>query len=78
MREPPTFARDPFAVVALGVFGALCLVVLGVGAVALVAEFVNTWEYYFMMEQAVAFATPVTKALAVAAFLVGLGAVFRA
>ena len=69
---------DRYTVLALGVFGALALVVLGVGAVAMVAEFVNTWTYYFLLERTVALATPVTTALLALAVLVGLGAVARA
>ena len=71
-------AGDRYAVLALGVFGALGLVVLGVGAVAMVAELGNTWTYYFMLERTVALATPVTTALLALALLVGLGAVARA
>ncbi|WP_254536046.1 hypothetical protein [Halomarina litorea] len=51
--------------------GALCLLVAGVGAVAMVAEYNATWDWYFLMERAVAFATPAAMWL-LAAVLVGL------
>lgn len=44
-------------------FAALCLVVAVVGGVAVVAESVNTWTWYFRMERAVAMATPLTVGL---------------
>ena len=47
----------------LAAFGVLCLVVLGVGAFALVAESQRTWEWYFRMEQAIAMGTPIVVAL---------------
>lgn len=78
MRDRRPLAGDRYAAVTLGVFGALGLVVLAVGAVAVAAEFANTWTYYFLLERTVAFATPVTTALLVAALLVAVGAVARA
>ena len=77
MRELPVAPGDRFPLLATAVVGALVLVVLAVGAVAMAAEFLNTWEHYFLMEQAIAAATPVVAALAVAAVLVGVGAVAR-
>lgn len=78
MRERGALIGDRYATLAVAVFGALCLVVVGVGVVATAAELLNTWEHYFIMERAIAAATPVTTALVVAALLVGLGAVARA
>lgn len=43
--------------------GGLVLVVLGAATVAILAEFVKTWEWYFRMERAMALATPVTLVL---------------
>lgn len=68
---------DRFPLLAASVYGALGLVVIGVGAVALAAEMANRWEYYFLMEEVVATATPPVVGLLVAAFLVGAGAVAR-
>ena len=39
------------------------LVVAAVGAVAVVAELNETWRWYFLMERAIAFGTPITLAL---------------
>lgn len=47
----------------LAAFGVLCLLVLGVGAFALVAESQRTWQWYFRMEQVIAIGTPVVVAL---------------
>lgn len=68
---------DRFTTVAVAIFGSLGLVLLGVGAAAMVAEFKNTWEYYFLFERAVAAAAPVATSLTVAALVVGLAAVAR-
>lgn len=68
---------DRFPLLAAAVVGALTLVVIGVGAVAMAAELLNTWDYYFLMERTVAAATGVVLALLAAAVLVGFGAVAR-
>lgn len=39
-------------------FGTLCLLVIGVGVVAFVAELSKQWIWYLRMEQAMALATP--------------------
>ena len=44
-------------------FAALCLSVAAVGGVAVVAESVSTWTWYFRMERAVALATPLVVGL---------------
>ena len=80
MREPGVLgdlAGDRFTVLVVIVFGALGAVVAGVGAVAMAAEFGNTWSYYFLFEQSVALATPVATALLLAALAVGVLAVAR-
>ncbi|SEP13837.1 hypothetical protein SAMN04487948_11631 [Halogranum amylolyticum] len=78
MRNLDSVTDDLFVVVAVAVFGALCFVVLGVGAVATAAELTSNWDHYFLMERTVAFATPVATGLLGGALLVGLGAVARA
>lgn len=71
-------AADPFGALTLGFVGALCLVVAGVGAVAVVAELVGVWRYYLLMERTIALATPVATVLLAATILAGLGTVIRA
>ena len=44
-------------------FAALCLAVAVVGGVAVVAESINTWTWYFRMEQAMALGTPLVLGL---------------
>jgi len=78
LRDLRALAADPVGALALGSAGALCLVVAGVGAVAVVAELVGTWNYYLVMERAVALAAPVATALLGVAVLAGAGAVVRA
>lgn len=58
-------------------FGALAVVLVGVGGVAVVAEWRGDWESYFFMEQAVTAVTPVVILLAVAALLSGFVIVIR-
>lgn len=62
-------------VLAVVTVSALCLVVAAVGVVAVAAEVLNTWEYYFLMEQTITVATPIATALAGLALLTGLAAV---
>lgn len=78
MRNFDGVADDPFTVVTVCVVGAFCLVVLGVGTVAMAAELLNDWDHYFLMERAVAVATPVATVLLGGALLLGVGAVARA
>lgn len=63
---------DPLGALTVSAFGTLCVIVMGVGTVALFAELMNTWSYYFLLEQAVATATPVAATLLGAAIVVGL------
>lgn len=63
---------NPLATVAVAAFGALCVVGIGIGVVAMVAELGNTWSHYFFLEQTVATATPVTATLFGAAIVAGL------
>jgi hypothetical protein len=53
----------------------LVAVVAGVGAVALGAEATQSWQYYLVMERAMAVATPVAVVLLGLAVLAGLGTV---
>ena len=53
----------------------LALVVLGVGIVAFYAEVAKTWSWYFRMEQAMAFAAPITVVLLTVALVGGIGVV---
>jgi hypothetical protein len=63
MRSPNLDAGEALRGLTVAAFGVLCLVVLGVGAVALLAESQRTWEWYFRMEQVIAAGTPVVVAL---------------
>lgn len=58
-------------------FGALAVVLLGVGGVAVVAEWRGDWESYFIMEQAITAITPFAIILAAAAVLSGFVIVLR-
>lgn len=60
---------------AIAAAGVLCLLVAGVGLVALAAEFSKSWGAYFVMERVVAAATPVAVVLAGGVLLAGLAAV---
>jgi hypothetical protein len=64
MRSPPSVPRL-FRGLAVFSIGGLLLVVLGAATVAVFAEFVKTWRWYFRMEQAMALATPATLVLLV-------------
>ena len=59
----PFNARETVRALTVAAFGALCLVVFGVGAIALLAESQRTWQWYFRMEQVIAAGTPVVVAL---------------
>lgn len=56
-------ARGALRALTVAAFSVLCLLVFGVGAVALVAESQRTWQWYFRMEQVIAAGTPVVVAL---------------
>ncbi|MFB6195998.1 MAG: hypothetical protein ABEI80_07480 [Haloplanus sp.] len=43
--------------------GGLVFVVLGAATIAVLAEFTRTWRWYFLMERAMALATPVAVTL---------------
>lgn len=58
--------------------GALLLVVAGVGAVAVGAELLNTWGHYFLMERAIAAATPLAGVLLGVALLGAVATAVRA
>lgn len=54
----------------------LCAVLMTVAAVAAVAEFHQTWIWYFRMEQSISTATPVSAVLTVTALVGAFGVVF--
>ena len=54
---------DAFRRLTVVSFAALCLAVAVVGVVAVVAESVNTWTWYFRMERAMALGTPLVIGL---------------
>lgn len=54
---------DVFRMLTVACFVGLCLVVIGVGSVAVVAESMNTWVWYFRMERAITAGTPVVLGL---------------
>jgi len=58
--------------------GALLVVVAGVGAVAVGAELLDTWGHYFLMERAIAAATPLAGVLLGLALLGALATAVRA
>lgn len=58
--------------------GALVVVVAGVGAVAVGAELLNTWGHYFLMERAIAAATPLAGVLLGLALLGAMATAVRA
>lgn len=69
MRDPNI---DPLGAFAVSAFGALCVVGMGIGVVAMIAELGNTWSHYFFLEQTVATATPVSATLFGAAIVAGV------
>ncbi|WP_101298268.1 hypothetical protein [Halegenticoccus soli] len=69
---------DALRGLALASFGGLCLVLVAVATVAFVAEMHRTWEWYFRMERAISFATPLALGLCAAAMVGGFGLVFLA
>ena len=58
------------ALVALSV-GGLCLLVVAVGALGLLAEFVGTWRSLFLFEQTLTTVAPATVAAVVGVLVVG-------
>ena len=56
----------------------LLLSVLGVAVVAVSAESVQTWDWYFRMEQAMALGTPVVLAFAACSLVAGFALVWTA
>lgn len=75
---PDTVREQPFGALAVTAAVALCVVVAGVGAIAVWAEFEHSWRSFFVMEQVMAMAAPVTKLLLAAVLLTGLGTVAMA
>jgi len=58
-----TVRQHPFGVVAMTAIVLLCLLVAVVGAFAVVAQTVGTWESLFFMERAFALTVPTVKGL---------------
>ena len=56
----------------------LVLSVLGVAVVAVSAESVQTWNWYFRMEQAMALGTPLVLAFAACSVVAGFALVWQA
>ncbi|WP_423750734.1 hypothetical protein [Salinirarus marinus] len=54
---------DVLRAASLAAFGGLVATIFGVAVVAMVAESYATWEWYFRMERAIAFARPLASAL---------------
>jgi hypothetical protein len=54
---------DVFRALTVACFAGLCLVVVGVGSIAVLAESMNTWIWYFRMEHVIAAGTPVVLGL---------------
>lgn len=75
---PETVRTQPFGTLAVGVALTLCAVVASVGAVAIWAEFEHSWRSFFVMEQVMAMAAPVTTLLLAAVLVTGIGAVAMA
>lgn len=78
MNGVPFDTRETLRAATVAAFGALCLVVVGVGGVALLAESQRTWQWYFRMEQVIAVGTPVVVALLGVVTLGGVVVVFLA
>ncbi|AUG47694.1 hypothetical protein BVU17_09255 [Haloarcula taiwanensis] len=68
---------NPFGVVAAVSVTLLCVLVAGAGAVAVIAQSVNTWRSLFLMEQAMAFLLPAVKVLLVVGLVASVGLVLR-
>lgn len=71
MRE--VLDANPIGIVTVATVTVLCLLVGGVGVVALWAEFVGTWQSLFIMEQVIATVTPAVVALAAGLILTAAG-----
>jgi hypothetical protein len=54
---------DVFRTLTVACFVSLCLAVIGVGSIAVIAESINIWVWYFRMEQIIATVTPVVLGL---------------
>lgn len=68
----PERPSNGFGALAVTSFGTACALVIGLGGVAMVAEFTKVWSYYFLLEQAIATATPYVTALLGVAVVTGL------
>lgn len=71
-------SRNRLAEVAVGSLGVLCVVLVVVGVVSVAAEFLGTWQYYFVMERAIAYAAPVVVLLSGTVVVTGVVAAIRA
>lgn len=68
---------NPFGVLAAASVTLLCLVVAAAGAIAVVAQSVNTWRSLFLMEQTMAFLLPAVKILMAVGLVASVGLVVR-
>ncbi len=68
---------DPFGLVAVASVGLLCVLVAGIGGLAIYAETQGNWRSLFFMEQATALVVPAVKTLLVVAFVAAVGLVAR-
>lgn len=75
MRE--RLRANPFGVVAAASVTLLCVLVAGAGAVAVIAQSVNTWRSLFLMEQVMAFLLPGIKVLMIVGLVASMGLVLR-
>jgi len=62
---------NPVGVLTLATVGTLVLLVGGVGAIGLWAQYVNTWEAFFILERVARTVAPVALALAAASIAAG-------
>lgn len=73
-----SYLRDnPFGVLAVASVVLLCVLVAAMGAVAIVARVMGTWESLFLMEQAFALTLPSVMILLVVSIAASVGFVLR-
>lgn len=76
-RVPRVLGRTIHAVAVVSLLAAV-LVVIGVGSLAVVAQYINTWEWFFRMERVAALSVPVVVALLTVSMTSWLGVVYEA
>lgn len=70
--------RGVLGTVAVLSVAGLALVVGGVGVLAVIAEYADTWTWFFRLERAASMAVPVVVVLLVVGVVSALGLVFTA